>query len=408
MDIEMEGLDVDVARRADLIGSYQSQIKSRQDNLNLLVGREFNVRSNPSIRKLLVDELGLPVRPNYQEDTIVALLGNHTEANSKESNILGLILELRQLGTNYNYLKAEYDSDGKIRTSYRITGTETGRTSTSILKPPLRPIQSGLAFQTIPKHGPFSSSIRSIFIPPPGYLFLEADLSQAEARIVAILSDDSYTLHLFDTEDIHRVTSSWIFNVDPGSITSDQRFIGKVARHSGNYGTGKRTFMLSVNSLAKKFGLPIQISEKRAQEILDIFHTRTPKIRRIFQNEVKSQVGKDRTLFNPFGRMRQFFGNLKDEELYAQIPQSTVPDQVRLAGLRIKKRIPGIRICAESHDALLFKVPEERVQEYGRIIREEFETPIDFRNCSLSRGSLVIPADIAVGDRYSELKKVKI
>ena len=166
--------------------------------------------------------------------------------------------------------------------------------------------------------------------------------------------------------------------------------------------------MLSVNSLAKKFGLPIQISEKRAQEILDIFHTRTPKIRRVFQSEVKSQVGRDRTLFNPFGRMRQFFGNLKDEELYAQIPQSTVPDQVRLAGLRLKKRIPSIRICAESHDALLFKVPEERVTEYSSIIREEFETPIDFRNCSLSRGSLVIPADISVGDRYSELKKVKV
>jgi DNA polymerase-1 len=408
MDIEMEGLDVDVERRSELIKDYQNNIKSRQDSLNQLVGREFNVRSNPSIRKLLIDELGLPVRPNYQEDTIVALLGNHTESGSKESQVLSLILEIRQLGTNFNYLKAEYDSDGKIRTSYRITGTETGRTSTSVLKPPLRPIQAGLAFQTIPKHGPFSSAIRSIFIPPPGYVFLEADLSQAEARIVAILSDDSYTLHLFDTEDIHRVTSSWIFGINADDITSDQRFIGKVARHSGNYGTGKRTFMLSVNSLAKKFGLPIQISEKRAQEILDIFHTRTPKIRRVFQTEIKSQVGKDRTLFNPFGRMRQFFGNLKDEELYAQIPQSTVPDQIRMAGLRIKARIPRIRICAESHDALLFKVPEDKLHEYGKIIKDEFEVPIDFKHCSLSRGSLIIPADISVGPRYSELKKVKV
>lgn len=408
MDIEMEGLDVDLERRNELINSYQKQIEETHTELETLVGHEFNVRSNPTVRRVLVDELNLPARPNYQEDTIVALLGNHTISGSRESKVLGLIIQERQLRTNFNYLKAEVDCDNKIRTSYRIAGTETGRTSTSVLKPPLRPIQSGMAFQTIPKHGPFSSSIRSIFIPPPGYLFLEADLSQAEARIVAILSDDSYTLQLFDTEDIHRVTSSWIFNTDPGNITSDQRFIGKVARHSGNYGTGKRTFMLSVNSLAKKFGLPIQISEKRAQEILDIFHTRTPKIRRVFQSEVKSQVSKDRTLFNPFGRMRQFFGNLKDEELYAQIPQSTVPDQVRHAGLRIKNRLPGIRICAETHDALLFKVPEDKVDSYASVIKQELEVPIDFRSCSLPRGNLVIPAEISVGDRYSELKKVKI
>ena len=421
MDIEHEGLDVDFDRRTQLHSEYTKLIDSKHIELELLIGHEFNVRSNPSVRTLIEKELQLPSRDNYQEETIVALLGNHTTKDSRESKILSLILEERQLRTNFNYLKQEPDPDGRMRTSYRITGTETGRSSTSILDAPLRPtfsyrkdgsilkpIKQGMAFQTIPKHGPFAKAIRSIFVSPPGYVFVEADLSQAEARIVAILADDDYTLNLFNTTDIHTETASWIFGCSPKDITSNQRFIGKVCRHAGNYGEGKRTLMLSVNADAKKFGLPLQISELEAGIILNTFHTRTPKIRRIFQNEVRAIVGKTRTLFNPFGRMRQFFGIVKDTETYAQIPQSTVPDHVRMAGLRIRTRRPNIRICAETHDALLFKLKEDNWELDARIIKEEFEVPIDFRNCSLSRGQLVIPCDIQMGNRYSELKKVKL
>lgn len=408
-EIEMEGLNVDFDRRTELLKEYTYNLYTRQERLNSLIGREFNVRSNPTVRKVIEDDLGLPSRPNYQEDTIVALIGNHTEAGSKESEVLGLILEIRQIKTNLNYLKAEPDPDGIMRTTYRITGTETGRSSTGVLKAPLRPIPCGLPFQTIPKHGPFSKAIRSIFVPPEGYVFLEADLSQAEARIVAILADDDVTLSLFDSSDIHSLTASWIFGKDPKEIDKvTERFIGKTVRHAGNYGMAKRRLMLDTNATAKKFNIPVQLSEKRAQEILDIFHGKTPKIRKVFQAEVKLEVGKTRTLFNPYGRMRQFYGNLKDEELYAQIPQSTVPDSVRRAGLRIKDRIPGIRICLEGHDALLFKIRKESIEAYAKIIKEELEEEIDFKYCSLSRGKLKIPAEIQVGNRYSELEKLKL
>jgi DNA polymerase-1 len=303
-------------------------------------------------------------------------------------------------------LEAEEDPDGRMRTTYRITGTETGRTSTGTLGSPIRPWNSGMAFQTIPKHGPFASAIRGIFIAPPGHVFMEADLSQAEARIVSILSDDDYTLNLFNTTDIHRVTASWIFLTSPESITSDQRFIGKVVRHAGNYGMGKRRLMMSVNADAKKFGIPVQLSEKEAEHILKTFHTRTPKIRSVFQAEVKKEVSRTRTLFNPFGRMRQFFGIIKDEELFAQIPQSTVSDHLRRAGIRIKNRIPSARICLEAHDAFLFKVKEDEIEETARIVKEELECEIDFSKCSLPRGKLIIPAEVKIGARYSELKKL--
>ena len=419
LDIEQEGLDVDKDQFWTVVGSYKEKIAKAQIELNELVGHEVNVKSPKDIPHLIFIELGLPHRPDLQEDTLVALWGNHTTPGSKEATIINKILQLRQLRTNYGFLFTKvkkgsktyeypkWDQDGRIRTTYRITGTETGRTSTGTLGPPIRPWASGMAFQTLPKHGPFAKDIRSIFVAPPGYVLLEADLSQAEARIVAILSDDDYTLKLFDEFDIHTETAKWIF---PGleKITSDQRFIGKMARHSGNYGTGKRTFMLAVNSLAKKFGLDVQLSEKGAQNILNVFHTRTPKIRGVFQTQVREQVLRDRTLFNPFGRMRQFFGNLKDEELFSQLPQSTVPDCVRFAGLRIKERLRGIRICAEIHDSLLFKIPEDKVEEYGKIIKGEMEKPIDFSRCSLPRGELVIPVEVKVGTRFSDMKKVEL
>lgn len=406
MDIEAEGLDVDIEKLSELRASYDSQILKMQLELHELVGHEINVKSSPQIKKLLFSELELPIRDNAQEDTLVALMGNHTTAGSRESQILHLILQIRQARTNRSYLEAEYDQDGRMRTTYRITGTETGRTSTGTLGSPIRPWDSGMAFQTIPKHGPYASAIRGIFIPPPGYLFLEVDLSQAEARIVSLLAEDSETLNLFNTTDIHSVTASWIFNVDPKEVTSDQRFIGKTCRHAGNYGMGKHRLMMSVNADAKKFGIPVQLSEKEADHILKTFHARTPKIRGVFQREVKAEVASSRTLFNPFGRMRQFFGEIKDEELFAQLPQSTVSDHLRAAGLRIKARAPEIRICLEAHDAFLFKVKEEEIEEVAKLVKEEMERPINFSNCSLPRGKLVIPAEAKVGKRYSELKKL--
>jgi len=164
--------------------------------------------------------------------------------------------------------------------------------------------------------------------------------------------------------------------------------------------------MMSVNADAKKFGIPVQLSEKEADHILKTFHARTPKIRGVFQREVKAEVASSRTLFNPFGRMRQFFGDIKDEELFAQLPQSTVSDHLRAAGLRIKSRLPSIRICLEAHDAFLFKVKEDEVEQVAKLVKEEMERAINFSSCSLPRGELVIPAEAKVGKRYSELKKL--
>lgn len=291
--------------------------------------------------------------------------------------------------------------------------TETGRSSTSVLKAPLRPETVGWAFQTIPKHGPFSKRIRSIIIAPEGHEFIEVDKRQAEARVVAHLADDKEMMDLIDNHDIHRITASWLFGKDPKDISEDERFVGKTTRHAGAYGMGKRRMMLGTNADARKFGIDITISESEADRILTIFHKRSPKIRGVFHAEVRRCLRENnKTLINPFGRIRTFFGRPgeeTDKEAFAQIPQSTVPDDLRLSGLAIDREAGDwLRICLEAHDAFLFKSPKERRDKAIKLIDKHFNNPIDFAKCSISRGILRIPIEIKVGKNYGQMEKINL
>lgn len=416
MDMEAEGLLVDVERHEQLVLEYsKSKIDIHKQTVDLLGGLDFNPRSHTKdVPHIVFNVLKLPRRKNLRADTMVALLGNHTEPGSKEAKILRGILDERIILTNFEYLQAAWDADGRMRSSWNPGGTETGRSSTSNLSPPLRPFkgkpyQIGLAFQTLPKHGPYSEKIRSVFIAPDGYSILERDYSQAEARVVSLLADDGETLRLFDSTDIHSLTASWIFGGTPESIKasgSEKRFIGKTVRHAGNYGMGKNRLMLDTNADALKFGINVQLNEKEADRILTIFHKKTPKIRSIFQREVRDECQKKRVLWNPFGRMRMFFGYLKDEEIYAQLPQSTIPDQLRFAGLRMWEKHKWLRFIMEMHDAFYWLVPDNRLQEALEITKREMEVEIDFSKCSLPRGKLLIPTEAKVGKRLNELVKV--
>jgi DNA polymerase I-like protein with 3'-5' exonuclease and polymerase domains len=166
-----------------------------------------------------------------------------------------------------------------------------------------------------------------------------------------------------------------------------------------------------VNTDAKKYHINVNISEWKAGVILDKFHAFSPNVRGVFHAEVqKALQDRNHTLTNPFGRYRQFFDRWGKElwkEAYAQLPQSTVPDQIRRAGIRAKRRFAtecvDARFVVEAHDALVGLVKEEHVAEYVKIMHEEIERPIDFSRCSISRGELIIPAETKVGWNYREM-----
>lgn len=421
-DIEGEGFAVDEVARVAMIKDYKERIRVNQKELEELVGWNVNVASPKQVSLLLYKDFGLPNRTGRKgknddgtfktstaEETLVALQANvcKSESHKRAIDLILLIRGYRKaVGT---YMEAPCDFDGRMRTSIRIAGTETGRSSNTKLGPPERPIEVGLAFQTMSKHGEMGKELRKMFIPDPGHVLLEFDLSQAEARIVALLGRSEETLKLFNTADIHKLTSMIIFGLPIGAITKEIRFVGKTCRHAGNYDMRKRRLMELVNTDAKKYGIDISpLSEWKAGKILDAFHDMSPWIRGVFHKEIVEALQENNMmLVNPFGRQRTFndwWGEDLWKEAYAQLPQSTVADQIKKAALRIRKRIPGIRIIVEAHDALVFMIPHAFVESYARIIKEELEVPIDFSRCTLSRGELVIPCEAKIGkDNYKEL-----
>lgn len=418
-DMESVGLLVDVERRKELRKKYRAQLKEYQERLDTAVGRHINVASPKQINHLLYHDMDLPIRKDTSEDTLVALQANHCK-DELHKQILGDILLVRRvrktLGT---YLDASPDYDGRMRTSYRIVGTETGRTSTTLLKAPLRPSKVGLAFQTMTKHGDTGADLRSQFVADKGYVFVEIDSSQAEARVVALLANDLELLKLFDTTDVHKLTASWIFRISPDRVTKELRFVGKTTRHAGNYDMGKKRLMEIVNTDAKKFHIDIQVSEWRAGQILDTFHAASPNIRGVFHTEVRQALrDNDRVLINPFGRRRQFFGRFDHElekESYAQLPQSSITDNTKRALLKVRdETMNDIRmwgefssttgICGEAHDALVALVRETEIDEYLSVAIPAMEMPIDFTNCTLPRGIISIPAEAKVGKNYKDLE----
>ena len=266
-----------------------------------------------------------------------------------------------------------------------------------------------------------------MIIPDPGYCFFEFDLSQAEARVVALLANDTKLLKMFRYGvDIHRVTSALIINKCPdmrlffdepndavcktlkndintalkAAIDDEFRQVGKKGRHACNYDMGKG-----------EASIQLECSEKKAGEFLDAIHMTNPNIRGVFHAEiVQALKDNNRVLVTPHGRRRQFlnrWGRDLFKEAYANIPQGTVSDHLKFAAQRIEQRAPWFLIVQEAHDSILGLCPLDvgglrpfkYVDKLARIVKEECEQEIDFTHCTLSRGSLVIPCDIGVGDK---------
>lgn len=461
--IEQQGFRVDPEERDRLLRKYVEWDERVRYELFHLVGTEVNVNSPKQIGILLYENFKLPFKPGTGEEEITALLNSaNAIKNPMHRRVCELILEGRRVRKSIStYLMALPDYDGRMRTTY-FPCLDTGRSSTGQQDPPIRPVVEvidengkkkqkvlGIAFQTMTKHGDIGQDIRGMYVPDNAHfevneygrletveeeeVFIQADSSQAEARVVWLLADDEEALKLVDEIDYHSLTASWFFGGTEATYSKKVlgyehpiRFAGKTLRHAGHLGAGKRRAAISVNTDARKYKIYVdkdtkqllQITESVAEQALKIFHARQPKIQQVFQAGVVDCLKKNRTLIAalpygidaPFGGRRTFFERWGDElnrQAFSYIPQRTVSDNTKAAGLRIRQRIPLIKIVMESHDALLFSVPVSKKVEWGQIIKEEFERPISFASCSISRRELVIPCELEIGKNYKDLSKFK-
>lgn len=454
MAIEHKGFAVDLEARAALKIKYQSShdmIQSRlgaavpdfrPKNLKGKAGKRchddhlVNVAATGQIKQLMYKYLGLPERKrkgkvSAGKDVIVALLNNNVK-NDLQRNVLTDILDDRKTRITISRINAKLDFDGRDRCAYRITGTETGRTSNSVLKQPLRPYKSGHAFQTLTKHGEMGKDVRTIWKVDEGFCFVQVDLSQAEPRIVAKLCRDTELEKAFESGkvDIHRRTAALVLGkmsyldlsenfievADTLDKDGPDRFLGKTSRNGGNYDMGKGELAVRIATAAKIMGMEISVSEWRAGKMLEAFHAASPNIRAVFHKEIQEQLNSTRVLINPYGAIRTFNDRLGEKSIYgegyAHIPQSTVGDKVKRSILEIEELMPDfVSLClmGEAHDALLMRFPLGEEVDRAKVVKEVMEREIDFSSCSLKRGKLKIPVDVEVSyTNYKDLTKMVI
>jgi uracil-DNA glycosylase len=324
-----------------------------------------------------------------------------------------LILESRGLnklkGTNIDAVLR----DGNLFTNYITTGTVNGRRSSSMLWEDT-PFAYGANTQNLPKHGKgiigdFQKEYRECLVARPKKIFLACDQVQAEDWIVqGIIKDQGGSpqgfQELLDRIDRHRKLATVIFKKSWEQCGKDshERFLGKKTRHAGNYDMGG--FRFAVILAKEGFHVP----ETYCDMLLQDFHVYDPGIRNVFHRYVQQCLENHRTLVNPFGRTRVFFGlnpsrdNTKIfKEAYSTLPQSTVSDNTLQAVNVVEEQNPGI-IIKEDHDALTTEIDDniDCISSTIDLLEFAFDRPI-----TLEKGlTFKIPIEFEMGYNLAPFK----
>lgn len=301
------------------------------------------------------------------------------------------------------YVLAPLGADARLRCSYVIGGTETGRLASrrSIFG-------TGTNLQNVPK-----GVARRLVVPAPGLTFVQADLSQAEARVVAYLAGDERLIDLFTRPvgtdgkrfDVHRENAAYLFHQgDTTHVTKVEREVAKRLVHAANYGIGPTKFQ---DVLRNEAG--VEVSKQEAERLLNLYHSRFPRIRG-WHAVVEQQLKATRVLTTPVGRRREFFGRWSDEllrEAYAHVPQSTVADVLNRGMIDLWHALPTVdreaRLVLTVHDSVMVECRPSHARPVARMIRRCLERPIE-----IDRRTCLIPCDLTQGPNWDELQPMRV
>ena len=300
------------------------------------------------------------------------------------------------------YLEAKVHKDGRMRTSYRTSATDTGRISSS-----KDVFNKGMNLQNIP------GNQRDWFIPDPGLVFWEADGSQIEARITAYVAGDvNYKQGFIEGRDIHSENAMALFRIPEDQVRNPvvgthytYRDIGKRASHAINYmvGPGK------LKDLMNEYVPDMKFSLNDARRFIDSFKTLRPGIHKWWINTIQ-HLKTNRVMRTPYGRQRVFLDRWGDQlhrAAVAFVPQSTAADHINAALARIELRLeslPEASVLLQVHDSVAGQCKPEDLEHVRSIVCEEMEKPIPKGFGYYWEDELVIPTDFASGPNWKSCK----
>ena len=371
--MQWNGMYVDEQELSAFGEELTSQIEVLTKVIHEMAGEEFNINSTKQLGEILFEKMQLPVikktKSGYSTDVDVL------EKLKREDPIIGKILEYRQLmklnSTYVEGLKPFINPKTKrIHSFFHQTITATGRISST--EPNL---------QNIPTRFELGKRVRKVFKPEEGKVYIDADYSQIELRVLAHISEDKHMIEAFKhNEDIHKQAASKVFKTPIDEVTKEQRSNAKAVNFGIVYG-------ISDFGLAEQLG----ISRKRAKQYIDEYLTEYAGIKEFMENiiEKTKEKGYVETLFhrrryvpelNSKNYMVRQFGN----RVAMNTPiQGTAADIMKIAMINVnkelKKRGLEAKIILQVHDEMMIEVPENEKEEVKDIMKKEMESAIQLK-----------------------------
>lgn len=368
-DMEMWGVKVDTKALKSLSAELQDELEHLQKKIFEICGVEFNLNSPQQLGEILFTKLNLPSSKKTKKTKSYSTDVNTLQELALLHPVAQYALEYRQLSK----LKSTYadalplllnPETGRIHTSYNQAVTATGRLSSS--DPNL---------QNIPVRGELGQRFRQAFIPEKGCLFLSADYSQIELRVLAHLSEDEALIETFLADrDVHQETAIRVFGDSSCLAEEERRRKAKIINFSIIYGT-------SAFSLAKE----LETSASEAQKFIDLYYEKHPKVYEFLERMVKSaqEKGFSQTIF---GRKRQVPELRHKDKTIQQIGrrialntpiQGSAADLMKKAMIdiwrEIKEKRLKSRMILQVHDELVFEVSDEEREELEAAVKRKME-----------------------------------
>lgn len=388
-DMEREGILVKPEELKAYGEALMGRIGELERNIHEAAGETFNINSPKQLGEILFEKLKLP--EGKKTKTGYSTAADVLEKLAPQYPIVSDILEYRGLtklkSTYADGLAAFIDKDNKIHTSFHQTITATGRLSST--EPNL---------QNIPMRMELGRRIRKVFVPQEGCLFMDADYSQIELRVLAHMSGDAQLIEAYQMdEDIHRITASKVFHTPFEEVTDLQRRNAKAVNFGIVYGIS--SFGLSQD---------LSISPKEAKVYIDEYFKTYPNIKG-FLDQLVSDAKEKGYCETMFGRRRpvpelkssNFMQRSFGERVAMNSPiQGTAADIIKIAMVNVydalRKKELKSKLILQIHDELLIETRQDEVEAVRTVLTEEMQNA-----CSLA---VKLETDLHTGSDWYEAK----
>lgn len=405
MTMMRRGVKIDTAKRDHLVAGLEARkarVVATFDALcEGLFGTTVNWNSTPQLKVLFYSFLGIPEQTKSKKGEVKVATDREVLERIAGSYPSGgvfanLILRIRDLEKQVEFLTKKLSADNRFHCSYNIAGTETFRLSSSE-----HPFRIGSNGQNI------NPQTRVCFVADPGYVLFYSDQQSAESRLVAYMAGDENYIAAVEGGDAHTLVASMVFGFEPKRELADRQYyrdlsyrdISKRAGHSCNYYATSYT-------IAKN----AKVEQAIAEQFQFNYFKRFSNISE-WHAWVARQIQEKGYMINPFGVRRNFWSRRWDDatlrEAIAFGPQSTVGMLTNIGLYRLWDRFEGkpgadVMILGNIHDAVIGQVREEKVAELVPEILDCLHFPFNVTDIAGKSRQVLIPYEIEIGHNFGK------